>query len=70
MSRVHGTLDLAHVLIYEGDVLFIGPAENSTRVTGVAATAPDAARRHGQSVVVAPECRHARARRPTGDVTG
>ena len=31
MSRVHGTLDLAHVLIYEGDVLFIGPAENSTQ---------------------------------------
>jgi maltose alpha-D-glucosyltransferase / alpha-amylase len=30
VSRVHGTLDLAHVLIYEGDVLFIGPAENPT----------------------------------------
>ena len=36
----------------------------------MAATAPDAARRPGQSVVVAPECRHARARRPTADVTG
>jgi maltose alpha-D-glucosyltransferase/alpha-amylase len=30
VSRVHGTLDLAHVLIYEGDALFIGPAENPT----------------------------------------
>ncbi len=30
VSRVHGTLDLAHVLIYEGDVLFIGPAEDPT----------------------------------------
>jgi maltose alpha-D-glucosyltransferase/alpha-amylase len=29
-SRIHGTLDLAHVLIYEGDVMFIGPAENPT----------------------------------------
>ena len=27
-SRVHGTLDLAHVLIYEGDAMFIGPSEN------------------------------------------
>jgi predicted trehalose synthase len=26
--RVHGALDLAHVLIYEGDVSFIGPAED------------------------------------------
>jgi maltose alpha-D-glucosyltransferase/alpha-amylase len=27
-SRIHGTLELSHVLIYEGDVWFIGPAEN------------------------------------------
>jgi maltose alpha-D-glucosyltransferase/alpha-amylase len=28
VMRVHGTLDLTHVLIYEGDVLFIGPEED------------------------------------------
>ena len=30
IARVHGTLDLAHVLIYQDDALFIGPAEDST----------------------------------------
>jgi maltose alpha-D-glucosyltransferase/alpha-amylase len=30
LSRIHGSLDLAHVLIYESEVLFIGPAENPT----------------------------------------
>ena len=41
----------------------------SDRATGVETTTRDAARRRGQPVVVAPECRHASARRPSGDVT-